>query len=124
MLRLDFAYVRLNDPVAGLIEMLRHDSLQLIEAEPRVIGQTLKDSLGANPRKSPRRARNPFGDGSLSINLFRILASPYGGKSQDADQVIDTALQAFDLVGGLIHRPSSGRPLGDQLPGDSGTSKW
>ena len=68
MLRLDFAYVRLNDPLGGgLIEMVRHDPLRHLEAEPRMIGQTLNDSLGANPRKWPPRARSPFGDGSLSI---------------------------------------------------------
>jgi PAS domain S-box-containing protein len=68
MLRLDFAYVRLNDPVGGgLIEMVRHDSLRHPGAEPRMIGQTLNDSLGANLRKWPPRASNPFGDGSLSI---------------------------------------------------------
>jgi hypothetical protein len=67
MLRLDFAYVRLNDPVGGLIEMVRHDHPRHLAAEPRVIGETLNDSLGANSRKWPPRARNPFGDGSLSI---------------------------------------------------------
>src|SRR5215471_824326 len=68
MLRLDFAYVQLNDPVGGgLIEMVRHDPLRHLGAEPAVIGQTLNDSLGANPRKWPPRTRNPFGDGNLSI---------------------------------------------------------
>ena len=60
MLRLDFAYVRLNDPLGGgLIEMVRHDPLRHLEAEPRMIGQTLNDSLGANLRKWPPRAGVP-----------------------------------------------------------------
>src|SRR5215831_19355636 len=68
MLRLDFAYVRLNDPVGGeLIEMVRHEKLRTLAAEPRAIGQTLNDSLGANPQEWPPHARNPFGEGSLSI---------------------------------------------------------
>src|SRR5215472_18242322 len=52
MLRLDFAYVRLNDPVGGgLVEMVRYDHPRHLAAEPRVIGETLNTSLGANPRK-------------------------------------------------------------------------
>jgi len=41
MPRLDFAYVRLNDPGGGLIEMVRHEKLRDLAAEPRGIGQTL-----------------------------------------------------------------------------------
>jgi PAS domain S-box-containing protein len=68
MLRLDFAYVRLGDPISGgLIEMVRHDPLRLVAAEPRAIAQTLNDLFGADPREWPPRARNPFGDGSLSM---------------------------------------------------------
>src|SRR5215469_4445645 len=68
MLRLDFAYVRLNDPVGGeLIEMVRHEKLRTLAAKPRAIGQTLNDLLGTNPQEWPPHARNPFGEGSLSI---------------------------------------------------------
>jgi signal transduction histidine kinase len=68
MLRLDFAYVRLRDPMSGsLVEMVRHDHVRHLMVEPRAVGQILNDSLGANPREWPRRARNPFGDGNLSI---------------------------------------------------------
>src|SRR5215471_7586267 len=68
MLRLDFAYVRLNDPVGGeLIEMVRHEKLRTLATEPRAIGQTLNDLLGTNPQEWPPHARNPFGEGSLSI---------------------------------------------------------
>ena len=68
MLRLDFAYARLGDPISGsLIEVVRHGHVRHLAVEPRVTGQTLNDSLGADPRKWPRLAKNPFGDGSLSI---------------------------------------------------------
>src|SRR5215831_2883873 len=68
MLRLDFAYVRLNHPVGGdLIEVVRHDSLRPLVADSRSVGQTFNDSFGAELRKWPPRARNPFGDGNLSI---------------------------------------------------------
>jgi PAS domain S-box-containing protein len=67
-LRLDFAYVRLNDPVGGgPIEMERHDQLRHLAAEPGLVAQTLTQSLGANPRKWPPRAKNPFGRGSLAV---------------------------------------------------------
>ena len=67
-LRLDFAYVRLNDPVGGgPIEMVGHDQLRDLAAEPGLVGQTLTQSLGTNPRNWPPRAKNPFGKGSLAI---------------------------------------------------------
>ena len=67
-LRLDFAYVLLNDPVGGgPIEMVRHDQLRHLAAEPGLVGQTLTQSLGANPRKWPPHAKNPFGKGSLAV---------------------------------------------------------
>ena len=67
-LRLDFAYVLLNDPVGGgPIEMVRHDQPRHLAAEPGLVGQTLTQSLGASPRKWPPRAKNPFGQGSLAI---------------------------------------------------------
>src|SRR5215470_3394765 len=67
MLRLEFAYVRLNDRGGGLIEMARHAPPRHLADEPQAIGQRLNDSLGADPRKWPRLATNPFGDGNLSI---------------------------------------------------------
>jgi PAS domain S-box-containing protein len=67
MLRLEFAYVRLNDRGGGLIEMARHAPPGHLGDEPQAIGQRLNDSLGADPRKWPRLATNPFGDGNLSI---------------------------------------------------------
>jgi len=67
MLRLEFAYVRLNDRGGGLIEMARHAPPRHLADEPQAIGQRLNDSLGADPRKWPRLATNPFRDGNLSI---------------------------------------------------------
>ncbi|HKC94262.1 MAG TPA: PAS domain-containing protein [Nitrospira sp.] len=67
MLRLEFAYVRLNDRGGSLIEMARHAPPGHLADEPQAIGQRLNDSLGADPRKWPRLATNPFGDGNLSI---------------------------------------------------------
>src|SRR5215472_5362029 len=67
MLRLDFAYVRLNHPVGDLIEVVRHDPLRPLVADSRSVGQTFNDWFGAELRKWPPRARNPFGDGNLSI---------------------------------------------------------
>ncbi len=67
-LRLDFAYALVNDPFGGgPIEMVRHDQLRHFAAEPGLVGQTLTQSLGANPRKWPPHARNPFGNGSLAV---------------------------------------------------------
>src|SRR5262252_8590685 len=65
--RLEFAYVRLNDRGGGLIEMARHAPPGHLADELQAIGQRLNDSLGADPRKWPRFATNPFGDGNLSI---------------------------------------------------------
>src|SRR5215469_16109491 len=67
MLRLEFAYVRLNDRGGGLIEMARHAPPGHLADELQAIGQRLNDSLGADPRKWPRLATNPFRDGNLSI---------------------------------------------------------
>jgi PAS domain S-box-containing protein len=67
MLRLEFAYARLNDRGGGLIEIARHAPPGHLADEPQAIGQRLSDSLGPDPRKWPRRATNPFGDGNLSI---------------------------------------------------------
>ena len=45
-------------------------------------------------------------------NLGWLAAAPHGGKSEDADQVIDAALKALDLLGGMfelhfhVKRPS------------------
>ena len=91
MLRLDFAYVRLNHPVGGdLIEVVRHDSLRPLVADSRSVGQTFNDSFGAELRKWPPRARNPFGDGNLSI-------VPLGSGRENEIGVIVAASQRADF---------------------------
>src|SRR5215813_12429609 len=91
MLRLDFAYVRLNHPLGGdPIEMVRHDLLRPLVAESRSVGQTLNDWFGAELRKWPPRARNPFGDGSLSI-------VPLGSGRENEIGVIVAASQRADF---------------------------
>jgi len=91
MLRLDFAYVRLNHPVGGdLIEVVRHDPLRPLVADSRSVGQTFNDSFGAELRKWPPRARNPFGDGSLSI-------VPLGSGRENDIGVIVAASQRADF---------------------------
>jgi len=91
MLRLDFAYVRLNQPVGGdLIEVVRHDPLRPLVADSRSVGQTFNDSFGAELRKWPPRARSPFGDGNLSI-------VPLGSGRENDIGVIVAASQRADF---------------------------
>ena len=91
MLRLDFVYVLLKDPVGGgPIEMVRHDQPRHLAAEPGLVGQTLTQSLGANPRKWPPHAKNPFGKGSLAV-------VPLGSGRDDENGVIVAGSQRDDF---------------------------
>ena len=57
----------------------------------QIIGETLTDSFGANPRKWPPHARSPFGEGSLSI-------VPIGtGHNNEIDGVIVAGSQRDDF---------------------------
>ena len=68
ILRLDFAYVRVSDPIgSGPIEMVRYGHGGPLEAAAQVIGEKLNDSFGADPREWPPCTGSPFGDGNLSI---------------------------------------------------------
>jgi PAS domain S-box-containing protein len=68
ILRLDFAFVRVGDPIgSGPIEMVRYDHGAHLKAAAQIIAETLTEAFGDNPRKWPPHARSPFGDGSLSI---------------------------------------------------------
>ena len=68
MLRLDFAYARLKDPVGGApIEMIRLAQSRNLTARPQEIGQVLNGWLGDDPQKWPLLVRNPIGDGDVSI---------------------------------------------------------
>src|SRR5882724_9948105 len=73
MLRLDFAYARLKDPVGGApIEMVRLALSRNLTARPQEIGQVLNGWLGDDPQKWPLLVRNPVGDGDVSIVPLRL----------------------------------------------------
>jgi formate hydrogenlyase transcriptional activator len=73
MLRLDFAYARLKDPVGGApIEMVRLAQSRNLTARPQEIGQVLNGWLGDDPQKWPLLVRNPIGDGDVSIVPLRL----------------------------------------------------
>src|SRR2546425_3555061 len=73
MLRLDFAYARLKDPIGGApIEMVRLAQSRNLTAQPQEIGQVLNPWLGDDPHTSPLLVRNPTGDGDVSIVPSRL----------------------------------------------------
>jgi len=73
MLRLDFAYARLKDPVGGApIEMVRLAHSRNLTARPPEIGQVLNGWVGDDPQKWPLLVRNPIGDGDVSIVPLRL----------------------------------------------------
>ena len=73
MLRLDFAYARLKDPVGGApVEMVRFAQSRNLTARPQEIGQVLNGWLGDDPQKWPLLVRNPIGDGDVSIVPLRL----------------------------------------------------
>src|SRR6267142_2154014 len=73
MLRLDFAYARLKDPVGGApIEVVRLAQSRNLTARPQEIGQVLNGWLGDDPQKWPLLVRNPIGDGDVSIVPLRL----------------------------------------------------
>jgi formate hydrogenlyase transcriptional activator len=73
MLRLDFAYARLKDPVGGApIEMVRLAHSRNLTARLPEIGQVLNGWVGDDPQKWPLLVRNPIGDGDVSIVPLRL----------------------------------------------------
>src|SRR6267143_252721 len=73
MLRLDFAYARLKDPVGGApIEMVRLTHSRNPTARPQEVGQVLNGWVGDGPQKWPLLVRNPIGDGDVSIVPLRL----------------------------------------------------
>ncbi len=70
MLRLDFAYARLNDP-AGPIEMVRVASGRKPKASAAEVGETLR-RLGEDPNRWPSVIPNPVGDGEIFILPLRF----------------------------------------------------
>src|SRR2546425_846324 len=73
MLRLDFAYARLNDPVGDApIEMVRLAQPRNPTIRPQEVGQVLNPILGDNRQTWPVRVRNPVGGGDVSIMPLRL----------------------------------------------------
>jgi len=73
MLRLDFVYARLNDPVGEApVEMVRFDPPQKLTGRPEEIGARLHHWLGDDPRKWPPLVRDTIGDSEISIVPLRL----------------------------------------------------
>ncbi len=90
MLRLDFAYAQLKDPVGGPpIEMVRLAHSRSPTVPPQEVGQMLNGWVGDDQQKWPLLVRNPIGDGDVSIVPLRLgLRDEIGvviGASQRAD---------------------------------------
>ena len=68
MLRLDFVYVRLKDPVGEApIEMVRVAQPKKLTARPREIGEALNHWLGSGAQKWGSVVRTSFGEEDISI---------------------------------------------------------
>jgi PAS domain S-box-containing protein len=68
MLRLDFAYSRLNDSIDGTpIEMVRLAGPRNLMAQPQEIGQMLNPWLRGDPSTLRLVVPNPIGEGEVSI---------------------------------------------------------
>ena len=73
ILRLDFAYARLKDPLGGApIEVARLAEYRNLTPLPQEIGQTLNPWLEDDPKKWPLLVRNPIGEGDVSIVPLRL----------------------------------------------------
>src|SRR5262245_43317198 len=73
MLRLDFAYVRVNDAIDGApIEMLRSAKRRQMAPPPQEVGRVLNRWLTDSPRTSPVVVPNPLGAGEVSIVPLRL----------------------------------------------------
>jgi formate hydrogenlyase transcriptional activator len=73
MMRLDFAYARLKDPISGApIEMVRFAQSRNLTGQPQEIGQLLDSWLGHDSRKWPLQVRNSLGDKDVSIVPLRL----------------------------------------------------
>ncbi len=74
MLRLDFAYARLNDSIGGgtPIEMVRLAQHRNLTAQPQEIGQALNPWLAGDPGTPPLVMPNPIGEGKVSIAPLRL----------------------------------------------------
>jgi PAS domain S-box-containing protein len=73
MLRLDFAYARLNETVDGSpVEMVRLAQHYTLTAQPQKVGRVIAGWLIGDPSPSPFVAPNPVGEGEVSVASFRL----------------------------------------------------
>lgn len=74
MLRLDFVFVRVNDPAGGApIEMVRVAQSRTPTAGPEEFGAMLNRWLGTDPEKRPQLVPNPIGGGGeMAIVSLRL----------------------------------------------------
>src|SRR2546428_4428776 len=74
MVRLEFAYARLDNSIAGgaPIEMIRSAQRRDPALQPQEIGQRLNPWLTGDRRRSPLVIPNPVGEGTVSIAPLRL----------------------------------------------------
>lgn len=73
MLRLDFVYARVSDPMDGSpIEEVRVSQRGSSAAQSQDVGRALDRWLTGDPPTAPLSIPNPFGDGKVSIAAFRL----------------------------------------------------
>jgi len=74
LLRLDFAYLRLDDSFGGgaPIEILQVVQRRNLTAQPEKVGRAINKWLTDDLSNSPSRVPNPMGEGKVSIALRRL----------------------------------------------------
>ncbi len=74
LLRLDFAYLRLDDSFGGgaPIEILQVVQRRNLTAQPEKVGRAINKWLADDLSNSPSRVPNPMGEGKVSIALRRL----------------------------------------------------
>src|SRR5450432_78535 len=99
LLRLDFVYARLKDPVGGgPIEMVRVAKGRKLTARPDEIGAELNRSLGPDPQTWAPLARCRIGDGDLSVVPLRLALQNEIGVVVAGSQRADFPGQTESLV--------------------------
>jgi PAS domain S-box-containing protein len=95
LLRLDFVYVRLKDPVGGPpIEMSRVAEARKLTARPAVLNRT----LGPDPQKWAPLTRCRIGDGDISVVPLRLALQNEFGVIVAGSQRADFPRQTESLV--------------------------
>jgi PAS domain S-box-containing protein len=99
LLRLDFVYVRLKDPVSGTpIEMARVSEARKLLGRPEEIGAELNRSLGPDPQKWPPLARCPIRDIDTSVVALQLALQNEIGVVVAGSQRADFPAQTESLV--------------------------